>query len=74
MEKNFITAQEANKKAKAYSNVEVIFRDIVYAAEKGHFRYRFMFISHEDIAKLKGLGYTVTTDNDEKLPYTVSWE
>lgn len=75
MEKNFITAQEANEKtANCYSNMEDVCKGIQRAAERGQYKCRFYFISDIDIPKLMALGYTVTTNINEKFPYTVSWK
>lgn len=74
MKTNFITAQEANKKAKDFSALSDICSSISCAAERGQYKSRFVFIPDKDITKLEVLGYTVTKDSEEKLPYTVSWE
>lgn len=74
MKTNFITAQEANKIAAGYSAIERICREIKKSATVGDFQASFLKISLKDKAKLEVLGYTVTKDDNEIFPYTVSWE
>jgi len=57
MDKKFITAQEANEKAKAYSAIERICEQIERAAENGNFRTYLGVITPKDQAKLEMLGY-----------------
>ena len=74
MEKQFITAQEANEKAKAYSNMERICEQIERAAEIGCLRTFLRDLTPKDKAKLEVLGYTVKELNDFKYPIVISWE
>ena len=53
MDKKFITAQEANEKAKAYSDIERICEQIERAAENGNFRTYLGVITPKDQAKLE---------------------
>ena len=48
MEKNFLTAQEANKKAKNYSGIDIICRRIEDAAGVGFFKTSFLNILPQD--------------------------
>ena len=74
MEKNFLTAQEANKKAKNYSGIDFICRRIEDAAGVGFFKTSFLNILPLDKTKLEMLGFTVLENPNDKFPYTVSWE
>ncbi|WP_348768611.1 hypothetical protein [uncultured Bacteroides sp.] len=74
MDKKFITAQEANEKAKAYSDIERICEQIERAAENGNFRTYLGVITPKDQAKLEMLGYTVTENPDGKFPISISWK
>ena len=74
MEKNFLTAQEANKKAKNYSGIDIICRRIEDAAGVGFFKTSFLNILPQDKSKLEMLGFTVLENPNDKFPYTVSWE
>lgn len=74
MEKNFLTAQEANKKAKDYSGIDIICRRIEDAAAGGCLKTSFLNILPQDKTKLEMLGFTVAENPNDKFPYTVSWE
>lgn len=74
MDKKFITAQEANEKAKAYSAIERICEQIERAAEKGRFRTFFGDITPKDKVNLEALGYTVKEIDNFKFPIVISWE
>lgn len=74
MEKKFFTAQEANKKAKDYSGIDMICRQIEDAAGSGCFKTYFLNILPQDKTKLERLGFTVLENPNDKYPYTVSWE
>ncbi|MEL5895012.1 hypothetical protein AAE250_16155 [Bacteroides sp. GD17] len=74
MSVQFITAEEAREKAMNYSNVEEICSHIEMAAKRGLYKTRFIFISENDQDKLKELGYSITEDDDYKMPFIVSWK
>lgn len=59
MEKKFFTAQEANKKAKGYSGINIICRRIEEDAGGGCFKTSFLNILPQDKTKLEMLGFTV---------------
>ncbi|RHI73348.1 hypothetical protein [Bacteroides eggerthii] len=74
MEQKLITAQEANEKAKAFSDMECICEQIERAAEKGYFRTYLGAITPQDKVILEALGYIVKEIDDFKFPVVVSWE
>lgn len=74
MEKKFITAQEANERAKDYSGIDKICSEIENAATGGNFETKFLNIIPEDKSELELLGYTVVENPNEIFRYTVSWK